>query len=67
MKKSYQIYVRQLDEEQNEFIIKKYYKIGLKNEFETIKQAEEFLINPENSKYFNQFEEYIILTIFEKI
>lgn len=71
MKKRYEIWYKNLHEKQvygDSFItLKKYHKIGLNNFFETYKEAEEFLINLENSRYFTLFEEYTILPIFEKI
>ena len=71
MKKRYEIWYKDLHEKHvysdSYTTLKKYHKIGLDNSFETYKEAEEFLINPENSKYFTLFEEYTILPIFEKI
>lgn len=65
MKVTYQIYVREFTEN-NEYVFKKYYKIGLKNKFTTMKESVEFITNPENEEFFTLFEEYTILPIFEK-
>ena len=69
MRKTYSIFYREINHilsyfpEEN---IKKYYKLGIKNEFFTQAEAENFLLNPDNSSKFDENFNYFILPIFSK-
>lgn len=64
MKKSYQIYTRQI--EMGVELTLKWYKLGVKNEFETYEQVAWFIQNPANSHLFNIQTDYTIKEIYQK-
>lgn len=70
MKKYFAIYCRELEiiamTSRTETIYK-FYKIGVKNRFETYQEISWFLQNPENSKYFMENIEYLIMESYEKV
>ena len=65
----YQIYKRNLTNINTYYpseIIEKHYHLGLKNDFLTKEDAENYIINPENSNKFSEHEEYFVVKIFKK-
>lgn len=69
MKKTYQIWKRIIIQALSyypEEKIEKCYFLGKKNEFLTKEEAINFLLKPENSRFFEEYSEYFIQEIFTK-
>lgn len=64
MRKHFEIYYRQI--EMGIELTLKWYKLGVKNEFETYQEAAWFLQNPANSHLFDIQTDYTIKEIYQK-
>ncbi len=70
MKKSFQIYYRKVSHYLSyypEEKIEKLYSLGLDNNFFTQEEAENFIMDKKNERFFEEQNSYFIVKIFEKL
>jgi len=66
MKRHFIIFQRDFQDTSSTIGLVKFHRLGVENRFNTYQEAENFMIDKNNLKYFDINIEYLILPVYEK-